>query len=228
MLQSVPSRIALVKYLAVALMAVPVLAFAAYSLQFGIRGLAFDLSQQTYIYTAESPLPNLAIFSHMLIGGIVMVLAPLQLVSRVRLRYPRVHRITGRVVTSASILIALGGLAYIGLRGTIAGPLMDLGFAVYGGLVLLAATQTIRHARSGNIEVHSQWALRLFVLVMASLIFRAHYVVWYILTGGLWSNEQLTGYFDQVQYFAFYLPYLAVLEACIRWRSRRMRQSSLH
>ena len=104
---------------------------------------------------------------------------------------------------------------------------MDLGFALYGGLVLLAATQAIRHARAGNIEVHRQWALRLLVLVMASLIFRVHYVVWFIVTDGLWSNEQLTGAFDQVQYFAFYLPYLAVLEVWIRRKSRGLRRSPL-
>jgi len=225
LLQSVPSRVAIAKYLGVALIAVPVLMFAAYSARFGIRGLGLDLSGETYIYTADGPLTNLAVFSHMLLGGMVMVLIPLQLVSRVRRRYPRVHRITGRVIVVASILLALGGLVYIASRGTIAGPLMDVGFALYGGLVLVAATQAIRHARAGNIEVHRQWALRLLVLVMASLIFRVHYVAWFMLTDGLWSNEQLTGAFDQVQYFAFYLPYLAVLEVWMRRRSRRLRRS---
>ena len=186
MLQLVPNWIAIAKYLGVALIAVPVLAFAAYSARFGMRGFGLDLSEETYIYTADGPLTNLAIFSHMLLGGMVMVLAPLQLVSWLRIRYPHVHRITGRVVVIASILVALGGLAYIASRGTIAGPLMDVGFALYGGLVLVAATQAMRHARAGNIEVHSQWALRLLVLVMASLIFRVHYVLWYILTDGLW------------------------------------------
>lgn len=227
MLQSVPSRIAKAKFLGVALIAVPVLIFAAYSARFGIRGLGLDLSGETYIYTPSGPLTNLAIFSHMLLGGMVMVLIPLQLVSELRRRYPRVHRITGRVVVVASIMLALGGLVYIASRGTIAGPLMDLGFALYGGLVLLAATQAIRHARAGNIEVHRQWALRLLVLVMASLIFRVHYVAWFMLTDGLWSNEQLTGAFDQVQYFAFYLPYLAVLEVRIRRKSRGLRGSPL-
>jgi hypothetical protein len=204
------------KYLAIALIAVPVLVFAAYSLVFGMRGLALDLSQETYIYTAGGRITNLAIFSHMLLGGVVMMLAPLQLVSQLRIRYPRVHRISGRLIIVASTLIAFGGLAYIVLRGTIAGQLMDLGFALYGALMLGAAGQTIRHARAGAFRRHSEWALRLFVLVIGSLIFRLHYVIWYILTDGLWSNEALTGPFDQVQYFAFYLPYLILLELWFR------------
>jgi hypothetical protein len=156
-----------------------------------------------------------------------MALVPLQLINRVRMRHPWLHRMTGRVIVIASILVALGGLIYIATRGTIAGPLMDLGFALYGVLMLGAAVQAIRHARAGDFERHSDWALRLFVLVMGSLIFRLHYVIWYILTDGLWSNEQLTGPFDKMQYFAFYLPYLGLLELWLRRRRsvRRAQQS---
>lgn len=204
------------KLLGAAFLAVPVLGFALYSMRFGMRGLSLDLSQQTYIYTANGLLPNFAIFSHMLLGAAAMVLAPLQLISQVRARYKWLHRMTGRFIVIASITVALGGLIYIGVRGTIAGPLMDLGFALYGVLMLSAAVQVIRHARAGDLAHHSEWALRLFVLVMGSLIFRLHYGIWYMLTDGLWSNQQLTGPFDQVQYFAFYLPYLIVLELWIR------------
>lgn len=152
----------------------------------------------------------------MLLGGMVMMLASLQLVTRLRIRYPRVHRVSGRLIIIASTFIALGGLAYIALRGTVAGPLMDLGFTLYDPLMLGAAGQTIRHARADTFQQHGEWALRLFVLVIGSLIFRLHYVIWYILTDGLWSNEALKGPFDQVQYFAFYLPYLIGLELWIR------------
>ena len=219
MSRSTPARTTSAKWLGLALLAVPVLGFALYSLRFGVRGLALDLSEESYIYTPDGVFPNLAIFLHMLLGAVAMALAPLQLVSGLRMRSPRLHRMSGRVIVVASIVVALGGLIYIGIRGTIAGPLMDLGFALYGVLMLGAAVQTLRHARAGDVHRHSAWALRLFVLVMGSLIFRLHYVIWYILTDGLWSNDQLTGPFDQVQYFAFYLPYLILLELWIRRRT---------
>ncbi len=201
-----------------ALFAVSLLGFAAYSLRFGLRGVGTDLSDETYIYTPGGPFVNIAIFSHMILGGVAMVLAPVQLSSRIRMRLPRLHRVTGRVIVGASIAVALGGLAYIALRGTIAGPLMDLGFALYGGLMLGCAVQVLRLARAGDFERHSAWALRLFVLVLGSLIYRLHYVVWFILTGGAWSADDLTGPFDKVQYFAFYIPYLIALEVWIRRR----------
>lgn len=207
------------KLFVLACLAVSVLLFAVYSLRFGMRGLGQDLSAETYIFTPESRFTNIAIFTHMLLGGLIMALVPLQLVGHLRRRYPRAHRTTGRVIVLCAIAVALGGLVYIANRGTIAGPLMDLGFALYGVLMCGAALQTIRFARIGNVERHQNWALRLLVLVLGSLLFRVHYVAWYILTDGAWSNDTLTGPFDQVQYFAFYLPYLLLLEVWIRRRS---------
>lgn len=211
-------RIGRVKLFGIALLTLPVLGFAAYSLRFGLRGLGLDLSDETYIFTPDGPVPNLAIFSHMILGAAVMVLVPLQLSRRLRARYPALHRTVGRVIVIAAMIIALGGLLYIAIRGTIAGPLMDLGFAIYGVLMFGAATQAFRFARAGDFRRHRDWALRLFVLVMGSLIFRLHYAIWYSLTDGLWSNEELTGPFDQLQYFAFYLPYLLIVELWLRRR----------
>ena len=77
----------------------------------------------------------------------------------------------------------------------------------------------MRAARAGDVTRHRAWALRLFVLIIGSLIFRLHYALWFLLTDGLWSTPQLDGPFDQVQYVAFYLPYLAALELWLRRRS---------
>ncbi len=214
------------KYLVLAIFALLGLVFAVYSMQFGVRGLVSDLSQETYIYTPDGLLNNLAIFSHMAIGALLMVFAPLQLIGRIRSRYPAVHRITGRWLVTGSALVAVGGLIYIALRGTVAGPLMDVGFALYGVLMLLAALQAIRYARARDYARHAEWALRLLVLIMGSLLFRLHYAGWYLLTDGLWSDQEaLDQPFDQVQYFAFYLPYLAALEIWLRWRRSKVLRS---
>ena len=226
MIRWIRDRPALVTYPGVAVLAVLGLGFASYSVVFGVRGLGLDLSQETYIYTPDGALINLSVFSHMILGGLIMLLAPLQLIGRLRGRYPNLHRIAGRVIVAASIVTALGGLGYIALRGTLAGALMDAGFALYGGLMLVAAVQVVRLARTRDFERHREWALRLFVLVMGSLIYRLHYTLWYLLTDGLWSTRQLDGPFDQVQYFAFYLPYLAALEFWLRRRAAALHMAS--
>lgn len=213
---AIPPPARLARYLGIAALAVSGLVFVIYSVRFGLRGLGHDLSDKTYLDTPGRLTPNLAVFSHMILGGLILALVPLQLIAPVRVRHPWLHRITGRVIVSGSILTALGGLGYIAIRGTIAGPAMDAGFALYGTLMLVAAVQAVRLARARDIARHRAWALRLFVLVIGSLIFRLHYTLWYLVTGGAWSTPQLDGPFDQVQYVAFYLPYLALLELRLR------------
>ncbi len=203
-------------YLVLAVFAALGLAFAAYSMRFGVRGLGIDLSAETHLYTPGDERANLAIFAHMILGAAIMVLAPLQLSARLRARRPRVHRAVGYVIFTGAMATALGGLGYIALRGTVAGGLMDVGSTLYGALMLVAAVQAVRLARARELARHREWALRLFVLAMGSLIYRLHYVAWYALTDGMWSTPELDGPFDQVQYFAFYLPYLAALELWLR------------
>lgn len=73
----------------------------------------------------------------------------------------------------------------------------------------------MRHMR------HPDWAARLVVLALGSWIYRLHYALWEIATGGAYSNPAFTGVFDQVQNWAFFLPYLAVLEVYLARRKKR-------
>jgi hypothetical protein len=59
------------------------------------------------------------------------------------------------------------------------------------------------------------------VLAIGSWLYRMHYTLWYMTTGGLGSERDFSGPFDQIQLFAFYLPYLAALELWFRLRDRR-------
>lgn len=203
------------------LIAVAVLPFVLYAIDFGWRGLTRDLSGETYLWTPGGP-ANLAIFGHMLAGGLLTFLAPLQVIPAVRHRRPGLHRAMGYAIFGTAVLAALGGLAFIFLRGTIGGWLMDLAFGLYGALVLLCAVQAVRYARAGRTRIHRRWALRLLVLALASWLYRLHYWVWYATTGGIASAADFTGLFDRITLFAFYLPYLLVLE----WILRRKPQPS--
>lgn len=198
-----------------------VLPFVFYAARFGVRGLSSDLSAETYLYTAGRWLPNLAVFSHMLGGAVITALAPLQLYTGLHRRLLRTHRWAGRLIVLLALTSALGGLVFIASRGTIGGWFMDVGFAIYGACLALAAVQAIRHARAGELRLHREWALRLFVLALASWLFRLHYVVWFLLTDGLGSTPELNGPFDRVQVFAFFVPYLIALEIYLRWHRRR-------
>lgn len=157
----------------------------------------------------------------MLGGAAITILAPIQLYTGLRRRLLRAHRWAGRLIVLLLLTSALGGLTFIASRGTIGGWFMDLGFAAYGLCLAVAAVQTFRHGRSGETELHREWALRLVVLVLASWLFRLHYVLWFLITDGLGSTPDLTGPFDRVQVFAFFVPYLIALEVYLRWHRRR-------
>lgn len=200
---------------ALGLLALLLLPFALYSVDFGQAGLRNDLDEPHYLRSTQWA-ANLAIFTHMVTGAVITLLIPFQLIGPLRRRAPGLHRWSGRLIAIAATITALGGLIYIPLRGTIGGWPMDLGFALYGLLTLGAALQTVRHAKAKRIAQHQAWALRFFWLAIGSWLYRVHYGLWYLATDGLWSNAEFTGAFDLAQNFAFYLPYLIAVELYLR------------
>lgn len=203
------------------LLALSVLPFVLHSVDLAGRGMAGALAEPSHLFPPAGGAASAAIALHMVTGAAITLLAPLQLVGPIRRRWPALHRWSGRVLAVAAAAAALAGLFYIAARGTVGGPMMDLAFATYGGLMLLAAVQTARHARARRFELHRDWALRLFVLAIGSWIYRVHYGLWYMATGGIASNDQFTGLFDRVQLWAFFLPYLVLVELWLRARRRR-------
>jgi hypothetical protein len=156
----------------------------------------------------------------MMLGALVTLLTPLQLMSSLRDRWPTVHRAIGYLLITAAMLAAAGGLVYIAVRGTIGGTLMDVGFSLYGACLLVAAAMTVYHARRCDRQRHRQWALRFFFLAIASWLYRVHYGVWHAMTGGWASEKDFSGLFEQIQNFAFFVPYLISLEIYFRFRRR--------
>ncbi len=205
-----------------ALVMVLALPFVFYALRFGLSGLTGDLSGSTHLFDRNGPFSNLAIFGHMVGGAVITLLAPLQLVAPLRSRFPVIHRWSGYVIFAWAVLTAVGGLAYILARGTVGGPPMDLAFSAYGLCVLVAAIQTVRFARAMDFDRHAQWALRLFVLAVGSWLYRVHYDIWISATGGLWIEPGFTGAFDRVQLYAFFVPYLMVVELYFRFGRRNV------
>lgn len=202
---------AIIQIIALILLALLVLPFSLYALNFGQGGLRDALPEPHYLFS-DNFTANFMVFSHMIAGSIITILVPFQLIQPLRRRFPGLHRWSGRIIGTAAILTAIGGLIYIPLRGTIGGWPMDIGFTLYGTLTLLAAIQTVRQARAERFTTHYAWALRFFWLAIGSWLYRVHYGLWYLATDGLWSNADFTGAFDLIQNFAFYLPYLIGVE----------------
>ncbi len=173
------------------------------------------------LYQKERPVATIGIGLHFATGGVILVLGSIQLIKSIRVRFPAFHRWVGRLYVAASVVAAVGGLLFILLRGTIGGTVMDVGFGLYGVLMLLAAVQTMRHARAGRVDLHRAWALRLYALAIGSWLFRMEHGFWYALSGHYGHTPQFTGGFDKLMAFFFYLPNLLVAEIFIRTGRRK-------
>ncbi len=208
------------------LLLISVQEFTWHALWRGWFGLGGDNAAQGRLVGTR--ISDVAVFGHMITGGVITTLAVLQWAGPIRARWPVIHRLSGRILAPLAVLTGVAGLIYILLRGTIGGPIMNVGFALYGVLMIVAALQTFRLAQQRDVVRHRRWGLRLIVLALGSWIYRAHYGIWFAITCGigpetcrLGSQKDFSGLFDQIQVFAFYLPYLLIVEICLRLQSAR-------
>jgi uncharacterized membrane protein len=219
---------ALLRWTSIALMATVWISstlFGLYILAFYAGALAEGNLQQwntvlPRLYEPETPIANAGIGVHFAAGGIILILGFIQLIGAIRTHYPALHRWLGRVYVVASLLAGLGGLLFIAVKGTVGGTVMDIGFSLYGVLMVLAAVQTIRYARAGKMETHRAWALRLFALAIGSWLYRMDYGFWALLANGAGHTDDFRGPFDMVMAFFFYLPNLLVVELFLRARPK--------
>lgn len=171
------------------------------------------------LFDTSTRAATLGIGLHFAAGGILLILGCIQLLERLRTRYPMAHRWLGRLYVLSAILTAIGGLVFIAIKGTIGGWLMDIAFAGYGLLMLGAALQTIRYARAGQYADHRAWGIRLFALAIGSWLYRMDYGFWFLLTDGIGHTDNFRGTFDYFMDFWFYLPNLLVAEVFIGRRA---------
>jgi len=168
------------------------------------------------LYEPGNPVTTSGIATHFAAGGIILLLGCIQLIPAVRSRVPALHRWIGRVYVAASILAGLGGVTFIIARGTIGGPVMDVGFSGYGILTVLCAVQTYRYARARQLSQHRAWALRLFALAIGSWLYRMDYGFWLLLAHGVGHVPTFRGWFDHIMAFFFYVPNLLLVELLLR------------
>jgi hypothetical protein len=169
-----------------------------------------------FLYEAHMPLATTGMGIHFVGGTVILLLGPLQFVRAIRDRAPAVHRWVGRIYVTAALLAGLGGLAFIVLKGTVGGMPMNIGFALYGALTVLAAVMTPIYAWRRQFADHRAWAIRLFALAIGSWLFRMDYGLWLQLTHRLGHTANFDGPFDVVMDYFFFIPNLIVAEIIIR------------
>jgi hypothetical protein len=134
------------------------------------RYLRFDpadyFSQQREVFLRHEFVLGLHIGGAMLALG----LGPFQFVSRIRTRWPRVHRVMGRLYLLGCLAGGIGGLL---LAPTAHGGMVaSLGFAGLAICWLVTGAVALRMILLGRVPDHRRWMIRSFALTFAAVTLR--------------------------------------------------------
>jgi hypothetical protein len=177
-----------------------------------------------HLYDQHELLATIGIATHFATGAILLLLGPVQLIASVRRKVPRLHRWIGWLYAGTAFVTGLGGLVFIAREGTIGGMPMNVGFALYGVLVVSASVMAPWRARQRRFDEHRAWAIRLFALAIGSWLYRMDYGFWSMVADKAGHTQDFRGPFDIVMSFFFYVPNLIVAEIFIR--AQRLRLNS--
>lgn len=167
-----------------------------------------------------NPVSTAGIGLHFLTAPVILLLGNVQLIPAIRRKRPAVHRWLGRLYAAMSLLTALGGLVFILIHGCLGGTMMNIGFTMYGMLMVWMAIETVRHSRARRFDQHRAYALRLYSLAIASWLYRIDYAFW-LIPGLPGHTLAFKGWFDWFMDFAFFVPNLIVVEYILHAERRK-------
>jgi tetratricopeptide (TPR) repeat protein len=172
----------------------------------------------THGYVAGDIIGNFAVATHLFSAVIVILAGMLQLTPQIRNRFPIFHRWTGRLYIATASAISLAGLYMTWVRGSVGDLKQHLGSTLMALLIMLFAAMALRYAMARDFRTHRRWALRLYLVVSASLFIRAGIFLSLLLNRGPFGFDPATfsGPFLTFISFAQYLVPLAVLEIYFR------------
>lgn len=160
---------------------------------------------------------NIAFGAHALLAGIIAFGGALQLVPRIRGRWPALHRWNGRLFMVTAIGLSLTGFYMVWVRHATTGLAGSIATSLNGALIIGFAIQAWRAARDRDLAAHRRWALRLYLVANAQWFTRVGFFAWMMIGGGLFhAPKALTGQvFDAWSFGCFIVP-LGVLDLYLR------------
>lgn len=150
---------------------------------------------------------------HLTLALLITIAGPLQLIPALRARMPALHRWTGRLYITLGFIISLGGLYMIWFRRDAEDTLIGSAPLTLNALLIMVfAVMAYTAARARRIDVHRQWALRLFMAMSGVWFLRIGVMVWILTIGTDGLGGRLEGPVGTLLKFACYLVPLIILE----------------
>lgn len=113
------------------------------------------------------------IYIHVFASALALSLGPFQFSARLRQRFVRLHRWSGRMYLGVGVL--LGGLSGLYMATFAFGGFMaKIGFACLAMLWLYTGLRAFLAIRRGSVVEHRQWVVRNFSLTLAAVTLRIY------------------------------------------------------
>jgi uncharacterized membrane protein len=164
---------------------------------------------------------NLAFAAHALGAGIIALGGALQLIPKIRSRYPRFHRWNGRIFLLTVTALSVSGFYLVWIRGTSPSMTDAISTSFNGLLILSFAYLAYRTARRRDLKAHRRWALRLYLVSNAQWFLRVGLFSYFIVNQLLGYKAAFGDPFLRFWTFGCYLVPLLVLEVYLRARDSR-------
>jgi uncharacterized membrane protein len=135
-----------------------------------VRYLTFDpdvyFEQQRTVYT-DNTVP---LIGHVVGGSVAMLLGPIQLLPRLRRRWPGAHRLIGRLYFGGIFVGGAFGLwmAFLAFGGVVS----TVGFAALAVAWLVTGARALSTIRQGDVAAHRRWTTRNLALTFAAVTLR--------------------------------------------------------
>lgn len=130
-------------------------------------------------FDASDPVGSAMLGLHLLLAITWALSGVLQLIPAVRRRMPKLHRWNGRAYLGFAVVLAIGGLWLVWVRGGVVGDVSQhAAISINALLILGCAAMTWRTARARQFVIHRRWALRLFVVASGVWFFRVGLMAW--------------------------------------------------
>ena len=176
----------------------------------------------THGYIPGDTMGNSALAIHLISAVIIILAGTIQVIPRIRERAPSFHRWNGRLYIVTAFTVSVAGLYMMWFRGTVGDLAQHLGSSLMAVLMMLCAVMALRYAMARDFKTHRRWALRLYLVVSASLFIRAGIFLSSFLNHGPFGFDPATFSGPFLTFIAFgqYLVPLAVLEIYLRTQDR--------
>lgn len=151
---------------------------------------------------------------HVVPAIVFMVLGPPQFVRRIRAKYPRVHRWSGRIFLSVSAIVGITGLT-MAFGKTIGGLDEKAAILLFGLFFLIALAKGLWHAMHREFAQHREWMIRGYAIGLAVAAIRP-------IMGMFFAAAVVRGHTPQPSQFfgtAFWMGFILQAIAAEAWIS---------